>query len=56
MRSVIRTQPLVRIDTLDLVDTQTLSSLTRLRGRVAILGSVRVGRTRLIDNILVDVP
>ena len=56
MRSVIRAQPLVRLETLDVVDAQALSSLTRLRGHVAILGSVRVGRTRLIDNILVDVP
>ncbi len=48
--------PHARLDRLDVVDASTLQPLTRLRGRVAILAAVRLGRTRLIDNILVAVP
>ena len=56
MRRQIRRFPLVRVDQLACVDADTLASRLRLRGRVAVLGSVQIGRTRLIDNVLVDVP
>jgi pantoate--beta-alanine ligase len=56
MRRQIERAPLVRVDRIDLVDAGTLSPRPRLQGRVALLGAVRVGRTRLIDNVLVDVP
>jgi len=32
-----------------------LAPVKRLRGRVALLVAVRIGRTRLIDNLLVGV-
>ncbi|MBI3330992.1 MAG: pantoate--beta-alanine ligase [Candidatus Omnitrophica bacterium] len=56
MRRLIRAPRLVRLDYVAVVDGSTLEPLRRLRGRVALVGAVRVGRTRLIDNILVDVP
>ena len=56
MRGLIRAQAGVRLDYAAAVDGRTLEPLRRLRGRVALLGAVRVGRTRLIDNLLVDVP
>ena len=55
MRRLIGAQPAARIDYAVVVDAKTLLPLARLRGRVAILLAVRVGRTRLIDNLLVGV-
>lgn len=37
-------------------DPDTLEPAGRLRGRVVLLAAARVGKTRLIDNLLVDVP
>jgi len=44
-----------RIDYAAIVDAATLEPVWRLRGRVALLVAARLGRTRLIDNLLVDV-
>ncbi|MBI2094003.1 MAG: pantoate--beta-alanine ligase [Candidatus Omnitrophica bacterium] len=46
----------LRIDYVALVDAKTLEPVWKLHGRVAILVAVWVGKTRLIDNLLVDVP
>ncbi len=56
MRRLIRQQPAVRIEYVTAVDANTLAPRARLRGRVVVLLAVTVGATRLIDNILVDVP
>ena len=55
MRRIIRNAPDARIDYVALVDAATLKPLRRLRGRTALLVAVRIGHTRLIDNLLVDV-
>jgi len=55
MRSLIRTQPSARIDYVAIVDAKTLEPRRTLRGRVVLLLAVRVGRMRLIDNLLVEV-
>ncbi len=52
---LIRAQPAARIEYAAAVDAETLRPLACLRGRVAILLAVHVGRTRLIDNLLVGV-
>ena len=54
-RALIAAQALVRLDYLAIVDAQTLEPIRSVRGRTAILVAAWVGRTRLIDNILVDV-
>jgi pantoate--beta-alanine ligase len=56
IRRMIRAIPGVRLDYAAVVDAGTLSPCRRLRGRVAILLAAWVGRTRLIDNALVEVP
>jgi pantoate--beta-alanine ligase len=43
------------IDYVSIVDADTLQDLRRIAGRVLIAAAVRIGSTRLIDNILVDV-
>ena len=45
----------LRVDYVAIVDANTLEPRTRLRGRVAVLGAAWIGRTRLIDNLLVGV-
>lgn len=44
------------IDYLGLYDTETLEELAEVRGMVLLAGAIRVGSTRLIDNMVVDVP
>lgn len=55
MRRLIRRMEDARLDYAAITDAATLEPLRRLRGKVAILLAVRIGRTRLIDNLLVAV-
>ena len=56
MRRLLSRQPSARVGYVAVVDASTLEPLRRLRGRVAVLVAVTIGSTRLIDNLLVDVP
>lgn len=56
MRAMIARAPAARIEYVAIVDAATLAPLRRVAGRVAVLAAVRIGSTRLIDNVLVDVP
>jgi pantoate--beta-alanine ligase len=42
------------IDYVSIVDADTLGDLRRIEGSVLVAVAVRIGSTRLIDNILVD--
>ena len=54
MTSLINSQPLAKIEYISIADTQTLEELTEIdRPAVASL-AVRFGKTRLIDNILLE--
>ncbi len=55
MRRRLQQERGIRIDYLAVADAQTLEPQRLLRGRVVLLVAARVGRTRLIDNLLVDV-
>jgi pantoate--beta-alanine ligase len=54
MREMIRTEPLVEPDYIELVDAETLEPVTRLRGACLALLAARIGATRLIDNLLIE--
>jgi pantoate--beta-alanine ligase len=54
MREVLRAEPLAEIEYVEVVDAETLAPVTRLRGRCLALLAVRIGATRLIDNLLID--
>ncbi len=45
----------LRLDYADIVDTETLQPLPRLRGRALVAVAVYVGTTRLIDNVVLEV-
>jgi pantoate--beta-alanine ligase len=55
---MIRTQPDARPEYIAVSDADTLDDVTVLRaGQTVIISlAVRFGTTRLIDNVLVDVP
>ena len=54
MREVIRAEPLVDPDYIEVVDAETLEPMTRLRGACLALLAARIGKTRLIDNLLIE--
>ena len=54
MREALRTEPLAEPEYVELVDAETLEPVTRLRGVCLALLAVRIGATRLIDNLLIE--
>jgi pantoate--beta-alanine ligase len=54
MREMLRAEPLAEPDYVELVDAETLEPVTRLRGVCLAMLSVRIGATRLIDNLLIE--
>jgi pantoate--beta-alanine ligase len=54
MREALRTEPRAELDYAELVDAETLEPVTRLRGVCLALLAVRIGGTRLIDNLLIE--
>lgn len=56
MNALIAGEPLVRTEYVEAVDWETLGPAGMLRGEVLIALAARVGKARLIDNILLDVP
>ena len=54
MRETLRAEPLADPDYVELVDAETLEPVTRLRGACLALLAVRIGGTRLIDNLLIE--
>jgi len=55
MRRVVSSEPRVRVQYLDIVDAGTLEANARLRGRVLLAVAAFLGRTRLIDNVTVQI-
>lgn len=49
----LATEPLVQIEYLSVCDPDSLEPLTRITGTVVLLGAIRLGPVRLIDNVLV---
>ncbi|HEV2913076.1 MAG TPA: pantoate--beta-alanine ligase [Pyrinomonadaceae bacterium] len=55
VRSTIETEPRARIDYISVSDAETLEKLDKLDDRTVLLAiAVQVGRTRLIDNIVLN--
>lgn len=46
-------QPTVTVDYLTVCHAKTLEPLSRVRGKAVLLGAIRIGRVRLIDNVMV---
>lgn len=53
MQRVIEQEPGVTVDYLAVCDPKTLEPLARITKQAVLLGAIRLGRVRLIDNLLV---
>jgi pantoate--beta-alanine ligase len=51
-RLALDTEPLLALDTVDLVDAATLRPVEKVERPVLLAAAVRLGRTRLIDNVV----
>jgi len=54
MRKVLDAEPLAATDYVEIVDTENFEPMTRLRRGCLVLLGVFVGKTRLLDNMLVE--
>ena len=54
MTTVVRREPTVTVDYLAACDARTLEPLTAIARRTILLGAIRLGSVRLIDNLLVS--
>jgi len=52
MEDLISREPLARIDYVDVADAQTLEELTTIAAPALVSLAVRIGKTRLIDNVI----
>jgi len=55
MKAIILTEPLARIDYADIVNAVSIERVARIRGPVLLALAVFIGKTRLIDNAMLDV-
>jgi pantoate--beta-alanine ligase len=53
MRKVLGGEPAIRIDYLAICGADQLEPLNRIDRQAVILGAIRLGSVRLIDNVLV---
>lgn len=55
VRQILQKEDLLDIEYIEIVDTKNLERIGKLQGEVLIALAARVGKTRLIDNIMVEV-
>ena len=53
MESLINSEPLAKIEYISIADTQTLTELSTLARQSLVSMAVRIGKTRLIDNMII---
>jgi pantoate--beta-alanine ligase len=56
MQKILGNDPDVHVEYLSICDADTLEPLTQLQGMVVLLGAIKLGTVRLIDNRLVGCP
>ena len=54
MRKILQQTPSIKIEYISIVDADTLQELKKITGKVLTAVAVKIGSTRLIDNIVVD--
>jgi pantoate--beta-alanine ligase len=52
MNGILRSEPLVRIDYVQICDAHTLQDVDSIKGDVVVALAAYLGRTRLIDNLV----
>jgi pantoate--beta-alanine ligase len=56
MMALIESEPLAEVDYVSVADTETLEELEEINCPTLVLLAVRIGKTRLIDNITLSNP
>jgi pantoate--beta-alanine ligase len=56
MTQIVKQEPALTIDYLAVCDPRTLEPLSLVTSRAVLLGAVRLGSVRLIDNLIVAAP
>ena len=51
---ILSQSPAIEIEYINIVDAQSLQNVTKISGKILVAIAVKIGSTRLIDNILVD--
>ncbi len=54
MTALIQKEPLATIDYVSIADAETLEELDRVKPGVLVSLAVKIGKTRLIDNVVVE--
>jgi len=54
MLSLINNEPLAKIDYISIVDAETLEARETIKGKILIALAVYIGKTRLIDNVIIN--
>ena len=54
MRKILKSEPLANVDYAEVVDADTFEPIARIRSNCYVLLAVRIGKTRLIDNLFVE--
>ena len=55
IRDTIETMPLAKIDYVEMVDFKTFENVTEITGEVLTAVAVYIGKTRLIDNFIIQI-
>lgn len=55
IRENLQTEPLARIDYVEIVDFENIQRIETIRGEVLVAIAVYIGKTRLIDNFIVNI-
>jgi pantoate--beta-alanine ligase len=53
MTDLIQKQPLAKIDYISIADAETLDELDKIKPPALVSLAVKIGKTRLIDNVVV---
>ena len=56
MNQMIENEPLAHVDYITITDAENLQELDVIKGRVLIALAVFIGKTRLIDNLILELP
>jgi pantoate--beta-alanine ligase len=54
MRKILNRAAAIKVEYINIVDAETLQPAARIAGKILIAAAVKIGTTRLIDNILID--
>ena len=55
MKEIIESEPLAKIDYVEIVDMNTMKNVSVIQGEILCAIAVYIGKTRLIDNFILNI-